>query len=184
MNICDTFGFSIILSPIYSRSQKNVSNFVPFRSLLKRRSFTVGIRSILFRLESLPYMRSREGHHSWDVKASLWKYISSSTCVGTTFSLLRVCARKNLVSFPVSESLPRLRGVCYTEFTTERNWTETERNDSERQTERNGMKLQSFLTPTVYDNGHHDIITFCSFYIQGQLLLKTYTLYTYICITS
>ena len=58
--------------------------------------------------------------------------------------------RTNLVSLP----LTGLRRACHAEFTIERklngNWTETEQNDSEQQKERNGTKLETFFTPTVW----------------------------------
>ena len=55
--------------------------------------------------------------------------------------------RKTLFRSPASESLPRLQRACHAEFTTERklNGNGTERNDSERQTERNGTKLETFF---------------------------------------
>ena len=85
------------IAPIsQSKGQKNVSKFIPFyfvwlpfgfRSLLKRRSFSVGnsFHFISLHLVSLPYMRSHADRHSRDAKASL-ESISSSTCVGTAFS--------------------------------------------------------------------------------------------------
>ena len=111
-----------------------------FRSLLKRRSFTVGIRSVPFRIVAVHSVCTRDVIR--EMRRPHCEDLSSSTSVGTAFSLFRVCAKKKSCFVPplYSESLPCLRRACHAEFTTER-----KRNDSERQTERNGTKLEKML---------------------------------------
>ena len=91
-------------------------------------------------------MRSREGRLSRPHREN----ISSSACAGTTFSLLRVCAKKKPLFAPPASDFSTAfvvgvsRGIQHA-LQLNGNGMETERNDSERQTERNGTVLETFF---------------------------------------
>ena len=79
-----------------------------FRSLLKRRSFTVGIRSVPFRIVAVHSVCTRDVIH--EMRRPHCEDLSSSTSVGTAFSLFRVCAKKK--SFFVPRYIASLYRVC------------------------------------------------------------------------